>query len=165
MRRLVRVCLAAGFGALAPGCVLPPNVPPAPVKREDQITLLALPAALNWDNEPGPDGVQTIVHLFRRAPAQPVLATGKLEFLLYEGRISQDELPHAEPFHIWPFTAADLEPYMGRSKAGWGYALRLPWGPRAPRSGSITLVARYTPLGAREPTVYSAPTIIAMKSK
>jgi len=165
MRRLLRVCLAAGLAAAATGCAPPGSLAPAPVARVDQITLLALPTALNWDNQPGADGVQTIVHLFCRSPAAPVLATGKLEFLLYEGRISREELPRTEPFHIWPFTAADLEPYVGRSKAGWGYALRLPWGPRTPRAGSITLAARYTPPGAREPTVYSAPTTVAMKSK
>lgn len=161
MKHLLTACLVAA-AVVVSGCP-PPDAPPPQVVRVDQITLLALPTALNWDNRPGPDGVQTIIHLFQQGPREPVLASGTLEFLLYEGRVSREELAAAKPFHIWPFTASEIEPYLGRSKAGWGYALRLPWGPKVPQSGSVTLAVRYTPLGAGGPTLYSAPTVIAMK--
>jgi len=150
------------LAAATPGCPQPNAMPPQ-TPEVDRIGLLALPTALNWDGRPGPDGVQTIVHLFRPPAPQPVLVSGTLEFLLFEGRVSREELTGAKPFHVWPFTAAQLEPYVRRSVFGWGYALRLPWGPRAPQSSSITLAARYTPPGAKAPTVYSAPTTIAMK--
>jgi hypothetical protein len=162
VKHLLRVCVLAALAAAASGCPQPNEMPPRGA-QVDQITLLALPTALNWDGRPGPDGVQTVVHLFQQAAPQPVLINGTLEFLLYEGRVSRDELSAAKPFHVWPFTAAQLEPYVGRSKVGWGYALRLPWGPTMPRSSSVTLAARYTPPGAGAPTVYSAPTTIAMK--
>ena len=164
MNRPLTVWLLAGLAAAAPGCVEPDaSLKPVRVTHVDEVTLFALPAALNWDNRPGPDGVQIIVHLYRHPPAAPVLATGALEFLLFEGPIPRDKLPTAKPFHVWPFTASQLEPYVGRSMAGWGYALRLPWGSNVPTSASITLAARYIPSAG--PPLYSAPTTIAMKPR
>lgn len=154
---------AAVTAALAlAGCEDPKalNNPPKPVDRVDQITVMAVPpAAVNWDAKPGADGVQIMLFFFRSDKA--VLVNGTVEFLLYEGPVARREVLSREPFYVWRFTSEELARYQGRGRGIWGYARRLPWGPKAPESGSVTLVARYTsPTGGE---VYSAPTTVAMK--
>ena len=37
----------------------------------------------------------------------------------------------------------ELASYCGKSAFGWGYAMRLPWGPQPPPGAMATLTARY----------------------
>ena len=63
------------------------QTPPNPVDRVDAINLWAVPpAAINWDDMPGPDGVQVNVFLYQADRAEPVLIKGTLEFVMLEGR-------------------------------------------------------------------------------
>jgi hypothetical protein len=138
---------------------------PTPVRREsvDAVNLQALPAAVNWDDRPGPDGLRTRVYLFQVERSEPLTANGSLDFLLYAGNVTRDDLPELEPVETWHYERDRVPRYAVRSLAGVGYAFSLEWGPQAPEADSVTLVARYTPHGG-EP-VESSPVAIAMKAR
>ena len=161
------VCLAGGCGRPASGAKELKSVstkPPRPVDGVDRVDFWAVPpAAINWDEIPGADGVQARVYLFRADRPDPVLVKGGLEFLMYAGRAQQGTLPPAEPLKAWSFTADDLVAQRARSMVGWGYAAQLGWGKDVPTAPVITLRARYQP--PKGPPVYSAPISIAMPDR
>lgn len=137
--------------------------PPSPVERADAVELWAVPpAAINWDETPGPDGVQVRVFLYMAEQAETVLVKGTVECLLYDGRVPRENLSVAKPMRVWTFTTQDLATRHLRGMAGWGYALQLGWGRNVPAASVVTVAARYVP-PAGEP-VYSAPISIAMPS-
>ena len=160
-------CLAAGCGGPAPGAKELKSVsatPPRPVDVVDRVDFWAAPpAAINWDEIPGPDGVQARVFLFQMNRADPVLVSGSLEFLMYPGRIRQGEPPPADPLKVWTFSGDQLAANRARSMVGWGYAAQLGWGKDVPTVPIITLRARYQPLDG--PVVYSAPISIPLPDK
>ncbi len=164
---LCAVCLAAGCGGPAPGAKelkFVSATPPRPVDAVDRVDFWAAPpAAINWDEIPGVDGVQARVYLFKVDRADTVLVKGALEFLMYAGRAQQGGPPPAEPLKTWSFTGDELAAYRTRSMVGWGYAAQLGWGKDVPTAPVITLRARYQP--PKGPPVYSAPISIAMPSK
>jgi len=138
-------------------------VPPQAVADVDDVLVRILPAALNWDESPGPDGLQVSVLFFRRGGALPVTVSGTLEFLLYEGNVARRAVAVADPFYTWRFSAREMKGYLVRGTVGWGYAMRLAWGGKAPAAGTITLVARYSPPEGR--ALYSAPVAVALEPK
>jgi len=133
---------------------------PAPVAEIDRIEMLSLPAAVNLDNKPGPDGLRVQTYLFQVGRPQPVPVSGTLEFLLFDRKVGLGELDTVKPSRVWSFGPRDLPNYLTRSMIGWEYAMELRWDDDAPKSDTISLAARYTaPAGRR---VYSSPVVIAL---
>jgi hypothetical protein len=147
-----------GFGE-----VRVPARPPSPVDRVDEIILqLTPPTAMNWDDVPGPDGLRAQVHFFRVDEDLAVTIKGTLELALYEGRLGQDPAV-GQPFRVWKYQGDDLRSHLERSPVGWGYGMQLGWGRDCPKSGSITLLARYhSPQGQVKA---SRPLLVALEPK
>jgi hypothetical protein len=156
----VLVAVAAGCGgsyAFRSASALPPKA----VEQVDAIDLWVVPpAAINWDDVPGPDGVQVTVFLYQADHPEPVFVKGTLEFSMYEGRRPREALSSAEPLRTWTFTQQELATRQMHGPAGWGYGTQLGWGRDVPKSSVITLVVRYTP--PRGPPMSSVPTVIAV---
>lgn len=170
MRRAVLLVLVVAVGA-ACGCAREATgakelrsvstSPPRPVDRVDQVhVLVSPPTVLNWDDTPGPDGVQVNVYLSVMSRAEPVLGKGTLDFLLFEGRVPKGSVATSQPYFTWTFGLQELATRQVRGVAGWGYAVQLGWGQRTPKAGVITLVARY--VAKDGPPVYSSPVSIPM---
>lgn len=135
------------------------QTPPKPVDRVDAIDLWAVPpAAINWDDMPGPDGIQVNVFLYQADRAEPVLIKGTVEFIMYEGRRPREGLETTTPFRTWKYTEQELATREMRGPAGWGYAAQLGWGNDVPKSAVITLMVRYLP--PQGPSVSSMPIVI-----
>ena len=161
------VCLAAGCGGPASGAKELKSVsptPPWPVDAVDRVDFWAAPpAAINWDQVPGPDGINARVFLFKADRPDTVLAKGTLEFMMYAGRVRRGTAAPAEPLRVWTFAGDELPAHRVRSLVGWGYATQLGWGEDVPTAAVITLSARYQPVNG--PVVYSAPISISMPAK
>lgn len=128
--------------------------------RIDVVNLYAMPAAINWDDKPGADGLQVRVFFFRLDEPQAVdMTDGLLEFTIHAGRVPASKLPELPPIKTWRFTAAELAVYRTRSVVGTGYVMSLPWGDRTPASPSVTLSAR---LVRGDRAVYAAPIFLAI---
>ncbi len=155
--------LTAGLMAVGCGGATRTGAPLARTSTVDAVNLQAFPAAVNWDDNPGPDGLRARVYLFQAEPTQAVPAAGLLEFLLYEGTPGRDDLAAAEPIREWTYGPDRLPRYAERSLVGVGYAFALGWGAEVPEAETVTLVARYTPPGARP--VQSSPVAVAMKAR
>lgn len=167
MMRGTIVCLVL-IGLGSTGCGPPPkNVPPQPVAEVDAIELYApFPPILNWDNSPGPDGVQVIANFYRVGPTrtEAIAVSGVLEFLLFEGKVDPQDLSSAKPFHIWTYQPHELPQFLTRGSLGlWGYRMRLGWGNHIPRSERVTLTVRYTAPGRQ--VIYAKPITITMTEK
>ncbi len=157
---LAACLLAVGCGADG-GRGTVPVTPPPPVDRVDALELWASPpAAVNWDDSPGPDGVQVRLYLFQTVRPQPVLVNGTIEFRLYAGRVNRGGDPGAEPLKVWTFASDDLAVRRFRSLVGWGYATRLGWGGERPEASVVSVQAIYRP--PEGPAVAGAPAAIAM---
>jgi hypothetical protein len=162
MARAVTWCCLCAALLPAVGCQPTPATQqaPQPVARIDAIELRAMPNALNWDEDAGPDGLRAEVFCYRVDRPQPAPVEGMMEFLIYEGRVRRSALGSTEPFHVWRFTAAELRPCLVRRMGLWGYVVQLGWGAHVPSASSVTLVARHVPPQGRP--VHSAPISIAM---
>lgn len=159
------VALLIVSGVLTIGCQptgVHPNAP-APVSRIDAVELRAMPSAVNWDDDPGPDGLRVEVFCYRFDQPEPAPAEGTLEFMLYEGRLRGPELASAEPVLIWRFTDRQLRPKLVRRMGLWGYSVQLAWGDRVPKSPSVTLIARHK--SPEDRIVRSAPISISMGAR
>jgi len=166
MRPAAPIALMAA-AVLVGGCPQNGNVavsrtPPPPVSQVDKVSpevVHSMP--VNWDDRPGPDGLQVRVHFFRLDRDLPVTVSGTVEFVLYEGRLSTGDVRSARPFRSWAFPQEALPRQISRSRYGWCYAMQLGWGMHVPRSGVVTLIARYLPPDG--PAVLSSPMLVAMK--
>jgi len=115
----------------------------APTPRVDKIELASRPAVVNLDDKPGPDGVSITLRLYNlEQPLAFALQTGVIEFVLYEGNIKDAEVADAEPFHVWRFSANQINNSGRKVLVGWQYALSLDWLGKPPTSSAVTLVAR-----------------------
>ena len=163
MKRGILMAVIVG-AALAAGCANTHRVsttPPWPVDRVDYIDVWATPpAAINWDDVPGPDGVRLNVFLYQANRAEPVMGKGTLEFTMYEGHQKSDAMAAAKPLRTWTFTTQELATRQVRTMAGWGYAIQLGWGRDVPKSAGVTFVARYLP--AQGTPTASAPIMIGV---
>lgn len=149
MRSTLAMVILAGLLAAAAGCHNPGRVkvhnwPPRPVDNFDEIVVrLTPPAPVNWDDRPGPDGLQVQINFFQIDRPLSVTVKGSLEMSLYEGRVQAAQLASAKPIHTWPYSGVELAGFAGKSAFGWGYAMRLAWHDRPPAGKIATLVARY----------------------
>ena len=153
---VVAAAVLGGCGSMRRGVS---QTPPNPVDRVDAINLWAVPpAAINWDDMPGPDGVQVNVFLYQADRAEPVLIKGTLEFVMLEGRRPREGLEGATPFRTWTYTEQELATREMRGPAGWGYMAQLGWGKDVPKSAVVSLLVRYLP--PKGPPVVSTPIVI-----
>jgi len=168
MRRPLGLWLCAVLCAATAGCPGPEGKavvssrPPRPVAVVDVIYIDALPVAMNWDEKPGPDGLEAQVHFYRMDQPLPVTVSGTLELLLFEGKVSAAAAQANRPFHTWSFTTRELAGTLRKDLAGWGYAMRLAWGSPAPAAGMVTLIGRYQASGGE--WVYSSPVAVATEA-
>ncbi|MFW6065283.1 MAG: hypothetical protein ACOC9S_00550, partial [Planctomycetota bacterium] len=109
MRKLTAVLLAV-VCMTATGCERTGvhSHAPGSVARIDAVELRAMPSAVNWDDDPEPDGLRVEVFCYRLDKPEPAPVEGELEFLLYEGRLRAGELGSADPLLTWRFTGAEL---------------------------------------------------------
>ncbi len=158
--------------ALAAGCASPgarggPAGVPRPVHAPDAINVqLTPPAPVNWNDEPGPDGLQVRVFMFcvgPRGEVEAVPVAGTFVFTLYGGAVKTEGLAEAEPLQAWTYGPEQLPGHLGQSYVGWGYAFSLGWGKEMPQTDRITLLARYDP--PQGPPLVATPLSIVMRPK
>lgn len=125
-----------------------------------ELHLLTMPVALNLDGAPGPDGVA--VKLFANVgnSAKPApIRSGEIEILLFDGLLSDNNVPMLKPAHTWTFTAKELKGFETQAMVGTGYQLTLRWGSFKPKSDRLSVIARH-PIGDGR-YLYSTPGVIA----
>ncbi len=133
----------------------------APVPRVDAVILRALPAAVNLDDKPGPDGINVSVNLFRTdKPLAVKLQAGVIELLMYDGKISATELARAEPVKVWRYPAGLFSRAGSDAAVGYTYRVALAWGKNTPSKNTVTISARLLRPG-RSP-LYAMPSIISI---
>ena len=153
------ILLAIVAAAVQGGCTTTTvSGAPAPVPHADRIALLVPENAIvNWDGQPGPDGVITQVMLLRNSSKgrKSVLVTGEVDIMVFEGRRPENAEDMSKPFFSQTFTARELaRRVVGQYNAIWGYSLRLQW-LTAPKSENVWLIARYRPPSGK--VIYSSP--------
>jgi hypothetical protein len=151
------------LGLLAfPGCrSTGPSPKPVSDASQDieEINLISPQAALNYDTEPGPDGLWLRVYAGNSRQAKPVpIPKGTLEVLLFDGMPKAAELAQTTPLHVWTFRASDLGGCRQQTIIGTSYFLTLLWGNDKPVRNRVTVLARYLP--PRGSPVYSTPTVV-----
>lgn len=156
---VVAAALAAVAGCEPPGQVS--RMMPPPVADIDQLDLHLLSvSAVNWDDQPGPDGVRLRLFCWEYHQSLPVMVKGTMEVMVFEGRLSPATVDKAKPFHVWKLTTEDLSTFAGRSTVGWCYVMQLAWDKNVPKTRKITLLARY--ISATGVQTFSAPVSIPM---
>lgn len=134
--------------------------PPQPVDFADEIALRTTPSPVNLDDNPGVDGLVVRVELYRVRGTEVDLVTikGALEFSLYEGVVGSATRGEMKAFRTWRYAGKELERFLARGIAGWGYTVPLSWGRPGPATSSVTLTGRYVPPRGR-PMAAEAVTI------
>lgn len=163
MRAAAKLLVIAAAVAAVGGCEPPGKVSrmmPPPVADIDRLGVHVGATAVSWDDKPGPDGVFVRVYCYQLHQPKTVTVKGVLEFLLYEGKLSAGTIDKAKPFQVWKFTGKELPAHAVRSMVGWGYAMQLAWDEKVPKTGRITLIARY--ISATGVKIFSAPVSISM---
>lgn len=165
MMRLAWILLGLMAGA-AVGCAGPvgSGSRPAAVDRVDGVVLESQPVAIDLDGKPGADGVRVRLHFYQvdaQNGLRPVGVLGTVEILLFEGKVQPEAISATKPFHIWQFTASQLQQHQGKDNYGlWCYDFVLNWGQHVPSTRGITLSTRYTPRAGQP--IYAPPTTVAM---
>ncbi|MFO1497711.1 MAG: hypothetical protein U1G07_04840 [Verrucomicrobiota bacterium] len=156
---------------LLAGCVSEPKAK-APVSHSDgdgggpidEINLLAIPVALNMDQNPGLDGFVIKVYASNHSRPKPVaIERGKIEILMFDGIPGVTRDAAAQPRRVWTYAAEELKPFEIHTSIGTGYQLAPLWGADEPSGNKITVGVRYTP--PQGPAVNSAPSIISVGLK
>ena len=153
--------LAAAIAVGMAGCVAGRDSPPRPVAAVNSVEMMGLPAAVDLDGRPGPDGWAVQVFLFQAessSKVRTVTVSGTLQFLLLAGDVAGSDLLTATPIHTWSFTGPQLSRNVIRRLGLWGYGLRLQWPTPRPQAGTVTLVVRYKPPEG-DRWVYAKPTV------
>ena len=132
------------------------------VDRVDSVELRTDITALNWDSQPGPDGVRAMIRFWKVDNDVPsaVAVKGTLAFDLYLGVVGGDSLAAQTPFQTWTFPADQLARVRTTDLGLTCYPIVLAWGRHVPTADRVTLVAKYVPLSG--PAVYSVPSTIVM---
>lgn len=134
-----------------------PNPPPVGIV---ELNLLTLPVALNLDGAPGADGVAVKLYASATGSTKPVpLRTGEVEFLLFDGLLTQDSTRLPEAARTWRLTAKELRGLEVQAVVGTGYQVTLRWDRFQPKSDRVTVLARI-PLGEGR-YLYSSPGVIS----
>ena len=142
------------------GSVSSPNKKPKRTSGILELHLLTMPIALNLDGAPGPDGVaiKLFANIGNAAKPAPI-RSGEIEILLFDGLLSDKNLPSLQPAQTWTFTAKELKEFETQAMVGTGYQLTLRWGSFKPKSDRVSIIARH-PIGDGR-YLYSTPGVIA----
>jgi hypothetical protein len=143
-----------------------PSAPPQPVATSgiQEINVLALPMALNFDAKPGPDGF--VIKVYAANPKRPKplpINEGKIEVFMFDGVPGMTQDATGEARRVWTYTATQLAEYQIKTSIGPAYQFALPWGDAIPKGDRITVAVRYT-----EPSghfINSAPSVISVASR
>jgi hypothetical protein len=145
-------CLVCGCATVTPGT------------SPEEIHLFGVPAALNLDNLPGPDGVGVRIYASTTTVAKGLaIRSGTLDILMFDTPGQATNPEGNKPRHMWSFTPSQLKLVSGETSMGLGYRLALPWGPDKPPGHSVTVIARYLPRKGKP--IYSSPSTIGLTVK
>ena len=140
------IALMLGLALLGAGCASTPGFRGGGRGDVGEVHLFGVPVALNLDSRPGPDGIGVRIYLTAAGRAQGIeMHQGRLEILMFDGALSDEALGASKPRKTWIYSPQQLAPAVGSSALGTGYQLALNWGQDRPRSGAVTVVARYLP--------------------
>ena len=137
---------------------------PGGFARDDivQLNLISAPVALDFDGQPGPDGISVKVYANSATEPKPVpIRAGTLELLLFDGPFRQQYTPPV--LKTFRFTAGELRAHESRASIGTGYAFALAWGANLPTQHTMSVAARYT--GPNGKIVLSRPSSITVLSQ
>lgn len=158
--RRVWLCLAAATLLLVSGCASPGGGRSA----VDQLHLLTIPLAVNFDNAPGADGFAIKVYASRASEPKPVaISRGSVEIVMYDGVVRLSDLATARPLRTWTFAADALRDRQYTTSIGVGYQFALPWGEAKPTADRITVLARFRSLDGK--AIASLPSSIVTNNQ
>lgn len=130
----------------------------------EEINLLAIPVAVNLDQNPGLDGFVIKVYASNRSRPKPmIIGSGTIEVFMFDGIMGFTTAHDAAPRQTWQYPAAELKEFQIESSIGTAYQLALTWGESGPTGSKISVLVRYTP--PQGPPVISAPSIISVALK
>ena len=158
-RTILSLCLLALWVA---GCAsAPESASPTRKQAVAHLYLFARPVAVRSENARTPDGFVVTLYATRGNNAQGVvIKSGKLEILMFDGVLKDNDPQSATPLHIWTYPAAELNKYMGKSSLGMAYHFTPQWGQAKPTRNNITVVARYIP--PQGSAIYSSASTISV---
>lgn len=129
-----------------------------------ELHLFAVPAALQLDDRPGPDGIGVRVYASAAGKSRGLeIRAGVLEVLLFDGSPTVAQMKNAKPLKIWSFPASELSPFVAVTSLGTGYQMALNWEANRPSGSVVTVIARYHPLQGAE--LVSSANTIAVNSR
>lgn len=130
--------------------------------QPQEIHLYGVPASLNLDGVPGPDGFSVRIYASRSDRAKGlVVNSGAIEILMFDGVTR--EFSETNVLKNWRFTPKELPAHEMQTSLGHGYQFVLRWEDKKPARENITVLARYLPKSG--PPVYSAPSSISARLK
>ncbi len=174
--RLCQLCASRrSFDLFAALLLLPPllgcafDKPKASAREQDsspgpidQINLLAIPVALNFDQRPGPDGFVVKIYAGNRNRPMPVpILSGTVEILMFDGILRGGNA--AKPRRTWKYSSEELKTHLLKTSIGTCYQLAPQWGEAKPAGDKISVIAQYASPGGK--TLSSAPSVIAVVAK
>jgi hypothetical protein len=111
-----------------------------------ELHVFTVPVALELNGKPGPDGIGVRLYATEGGRARGVLLkSGRLEILMYDGKLDPGAVASREPARSWTFDAGQLRQFEGESSLGVGYQLALDWQPARPKSQAVSVVVKYHP--------------------
>ena len=151
-----RMALAIALWLAASGC----GTPGGGRGAVDELHLLTIPVAINFDGMPGADGFAVKVYASRREEPKPVaIPSGIVEILMFDGVVSVSDVAKTPPLRTWTFDKAALSERRYRTSIGVGYQFSLRWDEAKPTTERITVLARYRSPDGR--MISSLPSSIA----
>lgn len=143
------------------------NTPDAPFPHVNKIMLMVDSAsAINWDQNPGPDGVRVKIYLWQNDGKKinaVTLKRGTIELLLYDGRLKIHQLPDSTPIQQWRYSADQMKQAVNKRPVGSVYGWALAFGQKLPKSDIITVSARILHPGGAP--MYAQPVHLTMKPR
>ncbi|MHC1763558.1 MAG: hypothetical protein AB9869_04515 [Verrucomicrobiia bacterium] len=158
------VCLGVGAGCVTESRNASTGSRGLAQAAVEEINLLAIPVAVNLDQNPGVDGFVIKVYASSRSRPKPMnIGSGVIDVFMFEGILGVTTAQNAAPRQTWQYSAAQMKEFQIESSIGTGYQLALNWGENGPTSSKISVLVRYTP--PQGSPVISAPSIISVALK
>lgn len=158
------LCLGAGVGCVTESRNASAGTRGPSTAAVEEINLLAIPVAVNLDQNPGLDGFVIKVYASNRSRPKPmIIGSGTIEVFMFDGIMGFTTAQDAAPRQTWQYSAAELKEFQIESSIGTAYQLALTWGESGPTGSKISVLVRYTP--PQGSPVISAPSIISVALK
>lgn len=153
---MIRLAMVLVLAALLIACG-PPRTPTV-----DHIQLVMPPQPIDMESTAGPDGVQARVFLYQGPNAQTVLGDGRLDIMLFDGRLKQTGgKADPTPLKTWSYTPEQLQRFQSQTIGLWNYNLMLLWQDDKPTKNVVTVIARYTAPSGQQ--IFSAPVQVPIR--